>query len=174
MNIDSDVKEIGVRLAEFAMEKAEFTAQRGLVEQLFPFISDASKRMSTRAISRYLEENEGVKLSAVTIAKALREEDKYWEQIADDIEPAARIVGQAHALSVRQVLLLENFLSLQDETPTVAGDVGLEEYHAAYSEIATGWAVLSDAAREQCLRFISRDSSESNSEEANEGPTGKK
>ena len=35
--------------------------------ELFPFIYDASERMSARAISRFFQEEQNIKLSAVTI-----------------------------------------------------------------------------------------------------------
>jgi len=62
--------------------------KRGLVVELFPFICSATERMSARAISRFLKEQHGVKLSAVTITKALNDPKKYWNQFFDTIEPA--------------------------------------------------------------------------------------
>jgi len=62
--------------------------KRGLVVELFPAIFAASDRMSARGISRFLKEKHGVKLSAVTITKALNDPKKYWNQFFDTIEPA--------------------------------------------------------------------------------------
>ena len=47
--------------------------------------------MSARAISKFLEKEQGVKLSAVTINKALNDPHKNWNLFFDEIEPAARI-----------------------------------------------------------------------------------
>jgi hypothetical protein len=61
-----------------------------LVIELFPFIFEASQRMSARAISRFLLEEQGVKLSAVTITKALNDPKKSWNAFFDTIDPSAR------------------------------------------------------------------------------------
>jgi len=57
---------------------AEFTARHGLVVELFPFIIEASERMSARAISRFLQEEQQMKLSQVTITRALNDPQKNW------------------------------------------------------------------------------------------------
>jgi hypothetical protein len=61
--------------------------KRGLVVELYPSIFGAHEKMSARAISRYLKEKHGIKLSAVTITKALNDPKKYWNQFFDTIEP---------------------------------------------------------------------------------------
>jgi hypothetical protein len=68
---------------------AKFTATRGLVVELFPFIYGASERMSARAISRFLEKEQRVKLSSVTITRALNNPKKSWNLFFDAIEPHA-------------------------------------------------------------------------------------
>ena len=67
---------------------ADLDGKRGLVVELYPFIFGAQDRISARAISRYLKEKHAVKLSAVTIAKALNDPKKYWNQFFDTIESA--------------------------------------------------------------------------------------
>jgi hypothetical protein len=61
--------------------------KRGLVVELFPAIFAASDRMSARGISRYLKEQHGVRLSAVTITKSLNDPKRYWNLFFDTIEP---------------------------------------------------------------------------------------
>jgi hypothetical protein len=70
-------------------KSAEFTANRGLVVDLFPFIFEASERMSARAISRFLMEEQNIRLSAVTITKALNDPKKSWVSFFESIEPSA-------------------------------------------------------------------------------------
>src|ERR1035437_3237553 len=70
-------------------KSAEFTANRGLVVELFPFIFEASERMSARSISRFLQEEQNIRLSAVTITKALNDPKKNWLSFFESIEPAA-------------------------------------------------------------------------------------
>ena len=97
-----NIKEIGKSLLGHA-ENAQTTA-RGLVTELFPFIYPASKRMSTRAISAFLLEKHQVKISAATVAKALRESDRHVEAFLETIQPAARVVAEAYGLDIYQVL----------------------------------------------------------------------
>ena len=80
------VAAIGQTLMEHS-KSAVLDGKRGLVVELFPFIFGANKRMSARAISRFLKEKQGVKLSAVTITKALKDPKKSWNQFFDTIEP---------------------------------------------------------------------------------------
>ena len=80
--------DIGQKLVSHSKE-AEFTANRGLVYELFPFIYEASDRMSARAIGRFLEEEQNIKLSAVTITKALNDPKKSWLSFFATIEPEA-------------------------------------------------------------------------------------
>ena len=75
-------------------KSAEFTANRGLVVELFPFIFEASERMSARSISRFLQEEQNIRLSAVTITKALNDPKKSWIAFFECIEPAATITAK--------------------------------------------------------------------------------
>jgi hypothetical protein len=70
-------------------KSAEFTANRGLVVELFPFIFEASDRMSARAICRFLQEDQNIRLSAVTITKALNDPKRSWLSFFESIESSA-------------------------------------------------------------------------------------
>jgi len=67
------IKNVGEALLNHA--EAVESSRRGVADDLFPYIYVAAKKMSTRAISRWLEETQGIKLSAATISKVLRESD---------------------------------------------------------------------------------------------------
>lgn len=84
--------DIGLKLVGHS-RSTEFSAHRGLVIELFPFIFEASQRMSARAISRFLLEEQGVKLSAVTITSALNDPKKSWNAYFDLIEPWAVVIA---------------------------------------------------------------------------------
>lgn len=77
-------------------KSAEFTANRGLVVELFPFIFEASERMSARAISRFLQEEQNIRLSAVTITKALNDPKKSWISFFETLQPSATIIAKWH------------------------------------------------------------------------------
>ena len=88
----TNATDIGLKLVGHS-RATEFSANRGLVIEMFPFIFEASQRMSARAISRFLLEEQGVKLSAVTITKALNDPKKSWNAFFDAIEPSARVIA---------------------------------------------------------------------------------
>jgi hypothetical protein len=75
-------------------KSTEFTANRGLVIELFPFIFEASGRMSARAIGRFLLAEENIKLSAVTITKALNNRKESWVSYFETLEPSATITAK--------------------------------------------------------------------------------
>ena len=74
-------------------KSAEFTANRGLVVELFPFIFEASGRMSARAISRFLLDEQNIRLSGVTITKALNDPKKSWISFFGSVERAAIVTA---------------------------------------------------------------------------------
>jgi hypothetical protein len=103
------VIDVGQRLVGHS-KSAEFTANRGLVVELFPFLVDASQRMSARAISRFLLEKQNIKLSAVTITKALNDPEKSWNRFFDLIEPSARIYEKGEPVPMSVFLFKEKYL----------------------------------------------------------------
>ncbi|SRR5579862_882131 len=140
----------------------EFSA-RGVLPALFPFIHGASKRMSTRAISRWLKEAHGIKLSAVSIAKALRNPEKYWEALADEIEPAARAVEEASDVSMESFLFDEDtFRFVEQKRDGLVLDIpeggdpsdAFGEYEANLTVLGTKWWALEQSARDSCRRYL--------------------
>ena len=51
--------------------------------------------MSARAISRFLQEEQNIRLSAVTILKALNDPKKSWLSFFETLEPAATTVAKS-------------------------------------------------------------------------------
>jgi hypothetical protein len=103
-------------------KSAEFTANRGLVVELFPFIFEASERMSARAISRFLQEGQNIRLSAVTITKALNDPKKSWISFFESIEPSATVIAKWFRPATFKYLFLsksdyENRTSFEKEGP---------------------------------------------------------
>jgi hypothetical protein len=156
----NDKQDIGKQLLEYAEESAAFTAQRGFLDELFPYIFAASKRMSLRAIGRWLQAEHQISISPTTLAKAMRNADKYWIAILEEIEPAVRIVARAHQVSPAFVMSSENeiqFLSMQ--TPTLAGDGDagqhiMMEYLSAIDEIKGFWNSTPSDALAECLAYV--------------------
>ena len=183
---DPDFHEVGAALAQHASEQAEFSA-RGVVGELFPYIYQASRRMSTRAISRWLAEGPKIKLSAVSIAKALRNPEKYWEEFAESIEPQARIVQDALGWPMEDFLYnQEGFEHLVSDPlreskenrirltrsrdpktrPKISGDSDAElqnscfEYETAVEFLRQKWFSLDSSVRSNCWKYFHSDQEE--------------
>ena len=112
--------------------------------------------MSSRAISRWLAEK-GLKLSAATIAKALRESETHWHEIAEEMEPAVRIFSNAHDISLKDVWTNEGAVSalagqpliVERQTPRGVSD-SLGEIAEAKEKLRW-WFNLPESAGEACL-----------------------
>src|SRR4051794_11522932 len=93
MNQPIDISMIGTELAAASRSLERSPGQ--ILCQLFPYVVDASRRRSTRAISAWLKENYGVQISQPTLSRALRNPDKYGQAFADYLEPASRQIEEA-------------------------------------------------------------------------------
>jgi hypothetical protein len=160
----NQVKELGAKLVQDSRLNSELCTQRGVIFHLFPFIFEASKRMSARAIVRWLDAY-GTKVSLATVAKALRTPQVYWQEIYEDIEPAARVVAAAHQLEVRALLrnheLFFNLVHEQNTFPNLEGRLPHEspqelydEYLDACAKLQEDWFCLPAASIEACLSNV--------------------
>ena len=168
---DFDISEIGASLVTHSQEQE--ISGRGLVSSLFPYIYTASKRMSTRAISAFLQEEHGVKLSAVTIAKALREPEKHAAVAVDRIEPAARVVAAAQGADVEELLANSDyFTAIRDRPPTIHGTQDDElrdaifEYKDAIEDLEKEWFALPSDLRSLALAAWEKAQQEEDEEDA--------
>jgi len=158
---------IGSDLMQYATESAEFSASRGVVSELFPYIYAASRTMSSRAISRWLEEQQQIKLSAVTISKALREPSKHWIAYTDELEPSVRIFEEAFGIDpetfLRDYRVFDHFA---DKPAMISAgnqeeaEIGLTEVRHAVESIRQNWYGLPDTARKECIGYLLADESE--------------
>jgi hypothetical protein len=153
---DLEIFEIGERLAKHSQER-EISA-RGRITELFPYIYQASKRMSTRAISEFLADNFGLKLSAVGVSRALKEEEKHWQKLAEIMEPPAMIVARAHGVEVWAVLDDEDgFLAMTGHPPKLSRKESHGEYEEAVSFLKRRWYTLDDDSRYHCSPYFDRE-----------------
>ncbi len=163
------LQEVGRGLIDHAETEAEYSV-RGTLSELFPYIFQASRRMSARAISRWLADGPQIKLSAVTIAKALKNPEKHWEEFADFIEPKARIVEDALEWQMEDFLYNEeafrHHTADSKTSPRVSGDTqdeqlrSLDEYHSAVQFLNDYWFSLENSVRDNCYRFFHAKSEE--------------
>ncbi len=119
---ESDAPSIGQKLLAHS-KSADFTARRGLVVDLFPFLFGASQRMSSRAISDFLSKEQGVKLSGVTINKALKDPRKNWNLFFDEIEPAARIFEKDDRVPMKDFLFVKEYFWKPAKNPLLKATV---------------------------------------------------
>ncbi len=176
--MNDELQNLGLELIENSRLSEEFSAQRGLINELFPYVYEASKRMSSRAISRWLE-SKGVKLSAATIAKALRNPKPYWQELAEEIEPAATIVSNAYDVSVKSLLLDDAaFVHVCSSEPSVEGTtadgvrLSRDEIEDARRKLEEEWIILPHAAKEACLAYADLDIEESDAPAEKKPTTG--
>src|ERR1700677_4892934 len=97
------IKEIGSHLARGSAEV--FSAARGFLATMYPYLLIASQRMSTHAISAWFEENYSISISAVTIAKALREPGKNWPVYLWKLMPKAALFEKGHHVPMEELWL---------------------------------------------------------------------
>jgi hypothetical protein len=118
-----DLIDVGQKLVGHSKE-TEFSANRGLVIELFPFIFEASERMSARAISRYLLEEQNIRLSAVTITKALNDRKKSWVSFFDSIERSATVIAKWHRPASFKFLFVSKNVYEDRTTADTDGPIG--------------------------------------------------
>jgi hypothetical protein len=153
-------KSIGEDLLEHADHTA-FTAQRSVLEELFPYILQASQRMSARAIGRWLQDKHGVKFSFVAVARALREKEKHLLAMVERIEPAARCFASGHNVSMGQFLFdRELFDHLRNQPPVLAARDGADVAELAGSvdrasmELEEHWFAYPKDVLRECRPFV--------------------
>lgn len=176
--MDTSLQDIGQGLASYANEEAEFSA-RGVLAELFPFILEASRRMSTRAISRWLAEKHNVKLSAVSVSKSLRNPERYWEEYLDTIEPFARTIELATGMPIKDFLCRDGMVdALETQMTELVGshsgspdefESNMSDVDDALYELKERWFCLEESTREKAgsaiHKFFGDDEPQSASEE---------
>ena len=101
--IEETFQDIGKDLIDHS--KQEVVSNRSSLEELFPYIVIASKRMSARAISRWFEQTKNLKISAASVAKAIREKDRYCDLIFKRAQTGARALATVTDFSEEEILL---------------------------------------------------------------------
>jgi hypothetical protein len=158
----NDKQDIGKRLVEYSLEAEAFSANRGVMDEFFPYIYEASRRMSLRAIGRWLLAEHQISISPNTLARAMRNPEKYWIQILEDLEPSVWIVARAHDASPSFVLSSVDVIQqLSSRTPTFSVGDGsaersLEEYDKAVEAVRAFWSGMPVNALKDCLAYVGK------------------
>ena len=174
MEEEISIKSVGAELVQVAEEWQRSPGET--LTELFPYVFEASKRMSTRAISRWLEEIHGIKISQPTVSRALRSPKKYWQVFAESLEPYARIVENAVDSTMGSFMhdqrvfdwALEQPLRLCGDSPEEL-DLDSEEVAKAAHFIREHWFCLSPQTRSYMNYFFEDlDAKEQNTENKEE------
>lgn len=72
--------------------------------RLFPYVYIASRRMSLRAMSKWLKDSHDVDLSAAQISRALRQPDLHLSRLAEFIAPMVTYLAVAYQADAWQLL----------------------------------------------------------------------
>lgn len=171
-HMNPDLDSIGSRLLQHS-ETASFSAT-GALDRLFPFIYQASQRMSSRAIAAWLAKEHNVQLGYTSISRALRHKERRLQDFAEEIEMAANALAGETRETVERVLTDEiHFRSNKEELvgrgPRGSADAQMSRYSriaGAVEELDSRWWVLSEDIRAEVLEFITGDHRLEDDEEA--------
>ena len=155
-----DAADIGSELVEASQRMEQSPGE--ILEELFPYVYDASRRMSTRAISGWLKENYGIQISQPTISRALRKGDKYWQGFAEYIEPWARRAEEEVDAALEDFLFRDDvFLHMVRQVPPSTAfeadspdAIRYQEFEEAALFLEQKWFTLSLETRLQCRPFL--------------------
>jgi hypothetical protein len=140
--------------------QAKKKSPRHLVAELFPFIFEASRTMSTREISDWLNKEHKVALSFVAISKALRESKTYWAEFSSEIEGAAGVIEEALGKKQEEFLFNEPLFVREVCEYQIAsgGPHELDEDKSDFGQsvllLHSKWFVLSAATRRECTPYL--------------------
>lgn len=160
MQPELDIADIGAELVEASRNGERSPGE--ILGELFPYVYDASRRMSTRGIRDWLKENHGIQISQPTLSRALRNPEKYWQEFAEYVEPWARRVEKRVPAKMQDFLfddsLFRHFVkeippltAFDPESPEAAEQA---ESEAAVSFLEQKWFTLSRETRMQLRRYL--------------------
>jgi hypothetical protein len=160
MNEPSPLAGSGRALVEYATANPH--SARGAVAELFPYIYEAAGRMSTRAISAFLQEEQNVALSPSTVLRALRKPDALFDGYLDEIEPALETLKDSMGEAAAMCLLVdeETFRATDANPPEPDGltpdELGESQraLSAAFHALRNSWWVGGPRYRREALKRL--------------------
>lgn len=157
MNMDESfyLRDAGRDLVDYAHKIPEEDA-RSRSETLFPFVYLASKKMSSRSISRWLSEEKGIEFSAASVAKLLRESARYFRLITDRVQPLAEHFS-AQVGGDPESLLFTPYgaeIAERDARANFEGEEALDYTNRVLSELHEEWFSLDEEIRFRCKPYF--------------------
>lgn len=162
-----EISKIGTDLLAASKEAERTTGE--VLQEIFPYLYEASRRMSAREISRWLQEKHEIQISQPTISRALRNAKTFWGGFAEIIEPVARRVASSLDISMQELLLDDsNDSSYRLHVATEAakeklGEAEVKEVEEGLDFLREKWFALSVGTRRACApSFVEIDFNEPN------------
>lgn len=175
----SDISNIGAELIRES--EGPQAKKRGISDELFPYILVASMNgMSARAINRWLEEKQDIKLSAAMIAKVIRESDKRCVRLFDEMHHRANLIRNEYTMGSGvtrspEDSLLFNKQEFESNSPyhmsqtaqILADEFGTKKTMLdAYDSIMEEWFALPEQFRMEVKRVVIKQAKEAENENA--------
>jgi hypothetical protein len=133
------IDQVGSELVEASRNASEESLP--LSTRLFPYLYVASRNMSIRAISRWLEEKHGVGLSAAAISRALNSPKTHLQRLAEHIAAPARYAAILNRTDPFQLL----FSRLAEDGPLELDLIAREDSPHGEADIHR-WQEIQDLA----------------------------
>jgi hypothetical protein len=159
MSKNTNIDEVGNSLIEHVRDAA--VTRPGIVEEIFPHIVQASKKISARAIAKFLEEKHGVKVSYVTIGRALRNPQKYWNLYYNSIEQSAWTVAETHGKPLKHFMSEpEMYQEMLDGEKVYQADNqdeiqrAVADYENAVALLDAKWFCFDDVILEEARKYL--------------------
>lgn len=155
--------------------------KRGISDELFPYIIVASMNgMSARAISRWLEEKQEIKLSAAMVAKVIRESNKRCLRLFDEMSHRTNLIRNEYTMGSEvtrspEDSLLFNKQEFESNSPyhmSQTAQILAEECKTkkpmldAYDSIMEEWFSLPEQFRNEVQRIVIQKAKEAENENA--------
>jgi hypothetical protein len=124
-----------------------------ILQELFPYVYEASRRMSARQISKWLEEQHGIQISQPTISRALRNPKMFEDWFTENIEPTARRIVSSLNVSMTELLFDDSdnaayrFALAEDAAKKSLSDGELKEIDEGFAYLREKWFPLSVGTR---------------------------
>ena len=159
---EEKISSIGSDLLDHAKQFGEEN-RLPLTTQLFPFLLMASRRMTTREMSSWLEKEKDVKLSAAGISKGLQRPDLHLRRIAEHVHPQAAYIAAVyfHCDQTAESILFEKnpatgkpVLELMHEVSYADPDgrsLGISEAFSILDEV---WASIPEEVQFMCRPYF--------------------
>lgn len=172
-HMNTDFDSIGSSLLQHSAS-APFSAT-GALDRLFPFIYQASQRMSSRAIAAWLAKEHNVQLGYTSIARALRESRRRLLEFGEEMVAVAEILepprGEPERIprvlcDEQKFRIIENHVGKLNPVPTYSGSYRLPKEQDAANVLASRWFILEEFVRDDVLEFLAEQARE---EEAGAG-----